>query len=121
MSTAPKEAGFRIGGPTGMFFPIIPADKFKQGDVALIQEITGTDWLKWLKLLGKHGLNHDLTKQGFLAVALQRARDATREEVVEFINELPLLDGIVLEIPADKKPKKGDDEGPTEPVAETES
>jgi hypothetical protein len=100
-----------------MFFPLIPADKFKQGDIALIQEITGMDWLKWLKLLNQHGLAHDLTKLGFFAVALQRARGAAKEEVVDFVNDLPLIDGVVLEVPADKKAKKGD-EDPTPPPSD---
>lgn len=116
---APKEAGFRIGGANGLFFPLVASDKFKQGDIALIAAITGMDWLKWLKLLNQHGLAHEATKQGFLAVAIQRARDATREDVVEFINDLPLIDGIVLEFPEPKV--KDGDEGPTPQDAGTVS
>lgn len=115
---APKQPGFRIGGANGLFFPLVSSDDFKQGDIALIEEITGKDWLKWLRLLKQHGLSHDLTKQGFFAVAVQRARDATREDVVEFINDLPLLDGITLEFPpAEKKPEG--EAGPTPPKDET--
>jgi hypothetical protein len=103
------EAGFRITG--GLFFPLIPVDKFKQGDVALIEAVTGTAWDKWLRLLKKDGLSHALTKQGFLAVAIQRARDASVDDVVEFVNDLPLVDGITLEVPED--PQAKDEAGPT--------
>lgn len=109
------EAGFRVSG--GLFFPLIPVDKFKQGDVALVEAVTGKPWLKWIGLLKQHGLAHDLTKQGFLAVAIQRVRDADVEDVVEFIHGLPLFDGIVLEVPEDKKPEAD----PTPPDGETVS
>ena len=114
----PKETGFRIGGENGLFFPLIPNEKWKQGDIALIEAVTGKDWNAWIRLLNKHGLSHASTKLGYFAVSLQRARDAAVEEVVEFINELPLIDGILLEFP--DAPKDAE-EGPTPPVAETEA
>lgn len=108
------EAGFRITG--GIFYPLIPVDKFKQGDVALIEAVTGKPWLKWIGLLKQHGLAHELTKQGFLAVAIQRVRDSDVDDVVDFVRDLPLVNGITLEIPEDKSEKD-----PTPPGDETES
>jgi hypothetical protein len=116
----PKEAGFRIGGigDKGLFFPLVPNEKWKQGDIALVEAVTGKDWDAWIRLLNKHGLAHASTKIGYFAVSLQRARDASVEDVVEFINELPLMDGIVLEFP--DAPKEAE-EGPTKEDDVTEA
>ncbi len=118
---AKKEIGFRVGGPKGLFFRLISSDKFKQGDVPLIEAVTGKDWEAFRKLVKKHGLDHALVLQGFFAVALQRARDASLEDVVEFIHDLPLGEGIVLEVPDPPKQKEGDEADPTPPADETEN
>jgi hypothetical protein len=95
-------------------FPLISSDRFKQGDVKLIAAVTGMEWDAWCKLLAKHGLLHAPVTQGFFAVALQRARNMTLEEVEQFIDDLPLIDGIKLVFP-----KTEGDALPPAPAAET--
>lgn len=119
-SDKPKEAGFRIRqvtGEKGLFFPFIKNEDWKQGDPQLIEAVTGKDWEAFVRLVKKHGLGHVLAKQGYLAVAVQRKLGADVDGVVEFIKELPLMDGIELEWP-DDAPKDGE-EGPTKPDDET--
>lgn len=109
---APKRKGqpyFEVGR---VKFPLISSDQFKKADVRLIEAITGCDWKKWCKLLAAHGLEHEHTIQGFFAVAVQRARKATHDEVQEFIDDLPLIDGVKLVIP--DAPKEGDAVPPVE-------
>lgn len=113
----PKEAGFRVGGlgDAGLFFPIVPNEKWKQGDIPLIEAVTGKDWNDWIDILNEHGLSHASAKQGYLAVSVQRARDASLDQVAKFIRELPLMEGIVLEFPDAPE----DEAGPTPPAVET--
>jgi hypothetical protein len=92
-------------------FPLIQSDQFKQSDVKLIAAVTGMEWLDWCKLLAKHSLSHARVMQGFFAVAVQRARQATLEEVEAFIDDLPLVDGIKFVVP---DPPKGDASPPAE-------
>jgi hypothetical protein len=92
-------------------FPLIRAEQFKQLDVRLITSVTGCAWDEWCKLLTKHGLLHAQVTQGFFAVAVQRARQATIEEVEAFIDDLPLVNGIRFVLP---DPPKGDASPPAE-------
>lgn len=106
-----KEPGFRVMG-TSLFYPLVGVDKFKQSDCALIAAVTDMDWDKWAKLAKKHGLDNVQVRQGFFAVAAQRARGEDADEIVEFVNDLPLVGGITLEFPPDML--KGADAGPPE-------
>lgn len=114
MAAAKKAAArpfFEVGRAK---FPLVSSEHFRQGDVKLIEAVTGKDWLDWCKLLQKNGLEHASVAQGFFAVALQRARQLTVEEVEAFIDDLPLLDGIRLQFPATPK-------GDASPPAEDET
>lgn len=89
----------KIGSST-FDYPFVSSDRFKQGDMRLISQATGMEWEAWLKLCKKHGLDTALTRQGFFAVAVQRARDLDADQVVAFIDDLPLIDGVELVFPS---------------------
>jgi hypothetical protein len=93
--------------------PLIPFEHFKQGDVKLVEAVTGKDWFEWVKLAGTHAFSHPHVVQGFFAVAVQRARQATVEEVEAFIADLPLSAGIKLVFPEAAK-GAGDADPPAE-------
>jgi hypothetical protein len=103
MAKTPKsvtEPGFNVNvAGTTLFFPLVTSDKFRQGDIRLIVAATGTEWETWIKLLKKHGLDNAVTRLGFFAVAVQRVRDLDEDQVVAFIDDLPLIGGIELVFP----------------------
>lgn len=113
----PKEPGFRCSTKGAeFFFPIVYIDNWRQGDVPLVEAVTGKEWATWIGLLKKHGLEHPVTRMGYFAVALQRAKDATDEQVVEFVRDLPLDGGIEFVVPVEEKPSE---DAPAPPDAET--
>jgi hypothetical protein len=108
----PTEPGFRIEG-TGLFYPLVPTEKWKQGDIKLVCAVTGMEWIDWAKLVERYGLGHPQTRQGFFAVALQREGNRTAEDVAEFIDGLSFRQGIELVFP----PAKEGEESPPAPGA----
>lgn len=120
MSKPVTEPGFEvnIGAGSTMFFPLIPTDRFRQGDIRLIVAATGMEWDKWLNRLKQYGLGDPITQQGFFAVAVQRARGLDQEAVVSFIDDLPLIDGVKIVFPPASEEEK---ESPPAEGDETES
>jgi hypothetical protein len=100
-------------------FPLISSDRFKKADVRLIEAVTGKDWEKWCDLLAKKGLMQEHVLTGFFAVAVQRARNFTHDEVQAFIDDLPLVDGVKLRFPELEKKAKDGEAG--DPPAEGET
>ena len=121
MAKTPKvtEPTFKVNvAGTALFFPLIQSDKFRQGDIRLIVAVTGVEWEAWLKLVKKGGLDHAQARLGFFAVAVQRARDLDDEQVVAFIDDLPLVGGVELVFPP-AKDSEGEQSSPPDDGTES--